>query len=60
LEVNDSSNFVIDTRDFMKLILKIESRDIAPLNAEELKKRVHEIDDLNLRREKGSKWPKKK
>jgi hypothetical protein len=32
LEVNDSSNFVIDTRDFMKLILKIESRDIAPLN----------------------------
>lgn len=60
LEVNDSQNFIIDTRDFMKLVLKIEGRDIAPLNAEELKKRVHEIDDLNLRREKGSKWPKKK
>ncbi|MFA5485494.1 MAG: NERD domain-containing protein [Bacilli bacterium] len=60
LNVNDSQNFIIDTRDFMKLVLKIEGRDIAPLNAEELKKRVHEIDDLNLRREKGSKWPKKK
>lgn len=50
LEVNDSSNFVIDTRDFMKLILKIESRDIAPLNPEDLLKRVHEFDELNLRK----------
>ena len=55
LEVNDSSNFVIDTRDFMKLILKIESRDIAPLNPEDLLKRVHEFDELNLRKKRGRK-----
>lgn len=60
LDVNDSHNFIIDTRDFMKLVLRIEGRDIRPLNPEELKKRVHEIDGLNLRREKGHKWPKKK
>lgn len=58
LEVNDSSNFVIDTRDFMKLILKIESRDIAPLNPEDLLKRVHEFDELNLRKKRGRKWRK--
>jgi hypothetical protein len=59
LEVNDPQNYIIDTRDFMKLILKIESRNIRPLNSEELKKRVHEIDALNLRRNRGRKWPKK-
>lgn len=58
LEVNDSSNFVIDTRDFMKLILKIESRDIAPLNPEDLLKRVHEFDELNLHKKRGRKWRK--
>ena len=58
LEVNDSSNFVIDTRDFMKLILKIESRDIAPLNPEDLLKRVHEFDELNLRKKRGRKRSK--
>ncbi len=60
LDVNDSQNFIIDTKDFTKLILKIESRDIAPLNAEELMKRVHEIDSLNLRKVRGKKWPTKK
>ncbi len=60
LDVNDSQNFVIDTKDFTKLILKIEGRDISPLNPEELKKRVHEIDDLNMRRLRGQKWPQKK
>lgn len=59
LEVNDSQNYIIDTRDFTKLILKIESRNIRPLNSEELKKRVHEIDALNLRRNRGRRWPKK-
>ena len=59
LEVNDAQNYIIDTRDFMKLILKIESRNIRPLNSDELKKRVHEIDALNLRRNRGRKWPKK-
>lgn len=59
LEVNDAQNFIIDTRDFTKLILKIESRNIRPLNSEELKKRVHEIDALNLRRNRGRRWPKK-
>jgi len=60
LDVNDSQNFIIDTKDFTKLILKIEGRDISPLNPEELKKRVHEIDDLNMRRLRGQKWPQKK
>lgn len=60
LDVNDSQNFVIDTQDFTKLILKIEGRDISPLNAEELMKRVHEIDGLNMRKVRGKKWPTKK
>ena len=60
LEVNDDFNYIIDTRDFMKLIKKIESRNISPLNQEELLKRVHEIDGLNLhRRKRGRKWKKK-
>ncbi len=60
LDVNDSQNFIIDTKDFTKLILKIESRDITPLNAEELMKRVHEIDNLNMRKVRGKQWPTKK
>lgn len=60
LEVNDSQNFIIDTQDFTKLILRIESRDIKPLNPEELMKRVHEIDGLNIHKKRGRKWPEKK
>lgn len=59
LNVNDNQNFIIDIRDFMKLILKIESRDIKPLNPEELKKRVHEIDSLNIRKQRGKRWNQK-
>lgn len=58
LEVNDSQNFIIDTRDFTKLILKIEGRDIAPLNPDDLRRRVHEFDTLNLRKKRGRKWAK--
>lgn len=47
LDVNDGQHYVIDTRDFSRLIRKIESRDIHPLNQDELKKRVHEIASLN-------------
>lgn len=60
LNVNDSQNFIIDTRDFTKLVLKIEERDISPLNPEELNRRVLEFDMLNIRRQRGSKWPPKK
>lgn len=59
LDVNDSQNFIIDTKDFTKLLLRIEGRDINPLNPEELKKRVHEIDGLNIRKTRGQKWPTK-
>ncbi len=58
LDVNDSANFVIDTRDFTKLILKIEGRDISPFVPEDLLKRVHEFDLLNLRKKRGQKWRK--
>jgi len=58
LDVNDSSNFVIDTRDFMKLILKIEGRDISPFIPDDLLQRVHEFDRLNLRKKRGQKWRK--
>lgn len=59
LDVNDNQNFIIDTKDFTKLLLRIEGRDISPLNPEELKKRVHEIDGLNIRKTRGQKWPVK-
>lgn len=56
LNVNEKDNYIIDLRDFAKLVKSLEGRDIKVLNQEELQKRVLEIDRLNVRRKRGRKW----
>ncbi len=58
LEVNSEDNYIIDIRDFMKLIAAIESRPVAELNQEQLKKRVLEFDKLNTFKKRKRKWRK--
>ncbi len=58
LEVNSEDNYIIDIRDFMKLVVAIESRPVSELNQEQLKKRVLEFDKLNTFRQRKRKWRK--
>lgn len=58
LQVNSHDEFIIDLRDFRKLISKIESRPIQELNKAQLQERVLEFDHLNLRRKRKQQWKK--
>lgn len=58
LDVNTKDNYIIDIKDFTKLIEAIESRPVAVLNEEQLQKRVLEFDKLNIFKKRKRKWRK--
>ncbi|HZJ89910.1 MAG TPA: NERD domain-containing protein [Bacilli bacterium] len=58
LHVNTKDNYIIDIKDFMKLIEAIESRKVSALNAEQLQKRVIEFDKLNMFKKRKRLWRK--
>lgn len=58
LNVNTKDNYIIDIKDFMKLIDAIESRKVSALNEEQLQKRVLEFDKLNMFKKRKRLWRK--